>query len=114
MPRGARCSGGQDAQGGKMPRGARCPGGQDAQGGKMPRGGKMQPPVCSRTQSQRHPFQVEVDAAGPAIKKLGGKLLALELVDSFSADGQRTAVVVSKVQIRSQPTSSLILVDMMI
>ena len=41
-------------------------------------------------------LQVEVDAASPAIKKLGGKLLALELVDSFSADGQRTAVVVSK------------------
>ncbi len=40
--------------------------------------------------------QAEVDAAGPAIKSLGGRLVALESVESFSADGQRTAVVVAK------------------
>ena len=41
--------------------------------------------------------QAEVESAGNAIKKLGGKLVALDMVDSFSADGQRTAVVVRKV-----------------
>ena len=45
-------------------------------------------------------FQAEVDMAATAIKKLGGKLMALDLVDSFSADGQRTAVVVRKVLYR--------------
>lgn len=42
------------------------------------------------------PVQAEVDAAGVAIKQLGGRLLAVDLVDSFSQDGQRTAVAVSK------------------
>ena len=52
-------------------------------------------------------MQVEVDAAGPAIKKLGGRLLALDLVESFSADGQRTAVVVSKVSASLHPFGKL-------
>ncbi len=41
--------------------------------------------------------QVEVENAAGAIKALGGKLVALDLVQSFSADGQRTAVVAAKV-----------------
>ncbi len=45
--------------------------------------------------SSTHP-QIEVNAAAPAIKKLGGQLLALDVVQSFSSDGQRTAIVVEK------------------
>ncbi len=39
----------------------------------------------------------EVAAAAGAVKQLGGRVLGLELVESFSGDGQRTALVVAKV-----------------
>ncbi|MEW5312026.1 MAG: hypothetical protein WDW38_003690 [Sanguina aurantia] len=39
----------------------------------------------------------EVAGARVALQKLGGVLCSVELVDSFSSDGQRTAVVVRKV-----------------
>ncbi|WIA21622.1 hypothetical protein OEZ85_000804 [Tetradesmus obliquus] len=42
-----------------------------------------------------HP-QEEVAAAKPALAKLGGKLQAVELVESWAPEGQRTAVVVAK------------------
>lgn len=42
--------------------------------------------------------QAEVDAAVPAIKILGGRLQEVCLVDSLAAEGQRTALVVSKIQ----------------
>eukprot|EP00955_Chlamydomonas_euryale_P109506 365940-Chlamydomonas_euryale.AAC.12 len=38
----------------------------------------------------------EVESASTAINALGGQLLALELVQSFGPEGQRTAVVASK------------------
>jgi 16S rRNA (guanine527-N7)-methyltransferase len=41
--------------------------------------------------------QEEVAGAANAIAILGGKLLGPERVDSWSPDGQRTAVVVRKV-----------------
>ncbi len=44
-----------------------------------------------------HPPQVEVSAASNALGQCGGKLRRLELVESFSPEGQRTAVVVAKV-----------------
>ncbi|KAG1671075.1 hypothetical protein FOA52_000747 [Chlamydomonas sp. UWO 241] len=39
---------------------------------------------------------VEVAAASRALSQLGATLLATELVDSFSADGQRTCIIASK------------------
>lgn len=42
-------------------------------------------------------LQEEVAGARVALQKLGGVLCSVELVDSFSSDGQRTAVVVRKV-----------------
>jgi 16S rRNA (guanine527-N7)-methyltransferase len=43
-----------------------------------------------------------VRAAASAIRQLGGGQVALERVESHSAEGQRTALVVAKV--RSTPT----------
>ena len=43
-------------------------------------------------------LQAEVAAAASALKKLGGRLQGIHPVDSFSEDGQRTALVVSKVR----------------
>jgi 16S rRNA (guanine527-N7)-methyltransferase len=40
--------------------------------------------------------QEEVAAAGPALAKLGGCLEAVEVVQSWAPEGQRTAVVVTK------------------
>jgi 16S rRNA (guanine527-N7)-methyltransferase len=40
--------------------------------------------------------QAEVAAAEGALKKLGGTLLGVDLVQSYSQEGQRTAVVVRK------------------
>lgn len=40
--------------------------------------------------------QIEVEASKPSIKKLGGELLGIELVKSWSTEGQRTALVVRK------------------
>lgn len=41
-------------------------------------------------------LQGEVSAAYNALTKLGGKLTAVERVESWSPEGQRTAVVVTK------------------
>jgi 16S rRNA G527 N7-methylase RsmG len=38
----------------------------------------------------------EVRAAGNALAKVGGRLLGVELVESWAPEGQRTAVVVAK------------------
>lgn len=42
-------------------------------------------------------LQTEVDAAGTAIKKVGGVLTHVSPVDSFGPLGQRTIVIVKKV-----------------
>ena len=47
-------------------------------------------------------MQEEVAGAANAIAALGGKLLGVERVDSWSADGQRTAVVVRKEKATAQ------------
>jgi hypothetical protein len=41
-------------------------------------------------------MQAEVAAAEGALNKLGGTLLGVDLVQSYSSEGQRTAVVVRK------------------
>lgn len=46
----------------------------------------------------RSDVQVEIDQALPAIGKLGGSLQDIVDVQSYSADGQRTAIVVQKVE----------------
>eukprot|EP00775_Hariotina_reticulata_P014196 gene14196-14339_t len=40
--------------------------------------------------------QEEVAAAGPALARLGGRLVGVEEVQSWAPEGQRTAVVVAK------------------
>ena len=40
--------------------------------------------------------QDEVSAAAGALRQLGGQLLAVHLVESYSSDGQRTCIAVRK------------------
>jgi hypothetical protein len=53
-------------------------------------------PTCMQAPIRALSLQEEVAAAESAIKQLGGRALALELVDSHSHEGQRTALVVAK------------------
>ena len=59
----------------------------------LPEQANLQPSL-----QQRCLLQTEVAAAEGALKRLGGCLQGIHPVDSFSEDGQRTALVVSKVR----------------